>query len=93
MSQRATLPPVGPLEFAALVPSPNDSICSIFIKFFKFMVLEYRMWKYKYGTDGQITEAYGTEICLGLESCPQIGDPTSAVYVDDPVYWKGAISI
>lgn len=93
MSQRATIPPVTPLEFAALVPNAGDSICSILIKFFRFQVLEFKMWKYKYGTDGMITEAYGTEICLALESCPQIGDPTSPVYVDDPVYGKGAIPI
>lgn len=86
MSLRATLPPVLPLQFIDLVPSPGESICSIFTKFFKFAMLEYAMWKYKYGTNGEFTEAFATEICLALESCKDVGDVTQPIYIDDPVY-------
>lgn len=94
MSLRATSPPVLPGEFTALVPSPTEiNICEIFIKFFQFAVLEFKMAKYQFGDDGQITEAFGTEICLALENCSKIGDTTSDIYVDDPIYGKGVIPI
>lgn len=86
MSLRATSPPVSVAEFEALVPSPSDTICQVIVKFFKFMLLEFKMHLYWFGTDGEITEAFGTEICLALEDCGKIGDTTSDIYVDDPIY-------
>ena len=75
-----------PLEFQALVPDPSETICQILIKFFKFAVLEYYMFRYKYGSDGEFSTAFATEICLALEHCSDIGNTTTDIYVDDPIY-------
>lgn len=80
------MPPVLPLTFAALVPSASEDICTILKKFFLFIILEFRMALYTYGALGDITEDYGTELCLALKNCSKIGDSSDPIYLDDPIY-------
>ena len=52
-----------PADLAALVPSPSEPVCDIFIKFRKFQILFWRWWRYLYKDDLELSDAFITEAC------------------------------
>jgi hypothetical protein len=55
--------PVRPSQFTALVPSANDRLWTVIIKFFRAQFLYWRWHKYAFKTAGQISNAWASDIC------------------------------
>ena len=63
--------PVLPSEIKAIIPRPDENLCSALVKvFLKFPVLVYRWFRYEYKQDGNFTDEYAAKICASLAECP-----------------------
>lgn len=82
MAARSTITPVLPSAIDELVPTGQDGICQIIVKWFRMSLLIYRWHKYAYNADGTFTDAFEAEICYAASFCgnPQ---PTNA---ESPFY-------
>ena len=63
--------PVKPSEFRALIPDPNDTLCEVFRKFFKFQILFWKWYRWAFVHDtGAINDEFADQICRALRECP-----------------------
>jgi hypothetical protein len=62
--------PIKPSEFRALIPDVNDSLCTVLVKFFKFMLAYWKWyrWAFVFNT-GEISEEFGDQICEAIRNC------------------------
>lgn len=81
MAVRTTITPVLPSELEALLPSGQEPLCSVMVKFFLWQLLYWRWHTYAF-TNGEMTEAFIAEVCFAVKFCgePQVKNPESPFY-------------
>jgi hypothetical protein len=85
VAQRASLTPVLPSELEELVPTGQDDICTVLVKWFRFQLLLYRYHKYAFTTDGELSDNFKAEICFAASFCgdPQVTNPESPYFEEE----------
>lgn len=70
MSELTSSNPVKPSEFLALVPEPEDGLCAVLVKFFKFIILHWKWqrWAFDHET-GAFTEEFIEQLCAAKRTC------------------------
>jgi hypothetical protein len=58
--------PVKPSQFSALVPSPDEPLWSVIVKFFQSMFLWYQFKAYAMDESGVPTDIWVEELCEGV---------------------------
>lgn len=61
--------PVLPAEFKALIPTSDDSICTVLVKYIRFQIRVWQVHKWMFDSDGDFTDEFKTELCKIPATC------------------------
>lgn len=73
----AVFSPVKPKDIKAILPTGDDNICQLILKFLKLQIVIYRWYKYVYASNGAFTATYKVQLCDSINACPDAA-PTNA---------------